>query len=342
MQNNMTRILIETTIRNAIKQIKNDPERSMRNVVDMALNFTNGRFQQHFLSVAQTMLKNEDSSYYKLIPDIISNVDEEHLITFGMNIGYNSCTFGVEKIREIEVREQYNIPWSISLEICGNEYIKYKSAYHSLIEQGMQIGIYTWKIYSVGQLHHILTLAKSFPDCAFPIFCLQEEITPALLDDIIDIHNIMLVIQYANDMETVCELLRLRKVLYSVSISLPGLSCDDIENSLIDAENVHSIFTIFTENREVPLETSSSFYEYIQQIRTGQKYRTIPFDMIHDNLFIDSIISDEACSIGFTKNGDCYTLNNQVIQANQNFFNCKLSNILSAVAPKMKLKTRKD
>ncbi len=336
MSKNMTRILIETTIKNTIKQIKDDPERSIRNVVDMALNFTNGRFQQHLLTAAQTMLKNERSCYYKLIPDIVSNVDENRIITFGMNVGYNSCTLGAKKIREIEANEHYNIPWSISLEIGGNEYITHSSVYHSLIEQGMQLGVYTWNIHSLGQLHHILELAEDFPECAFPIFCSPEEISPALLDDVNNINNIMFVIHYSDSdlIENVCKLLRSRKLLYSISFMEQNMSCDDIENILNDTENIHSSFTIFMGNAECPLEKRSQLYQYIQQTRMEQKYRTIPFDMIHDNLFIDSIISDEACSIRFTQNGDCYSLNDRTIHKDYNFFDCKLSEILSAVTPK--------
>ncbi len=118
MKTNLNRTLIETTIRNSIKQIKNDPERSMRNLIDMALSFSNGRFQKHFLEVAQTMLQKETSCYYKIIPDLVANGDTERIVTFGMNIGYNGCTLGAQTIRELEATEHFNIPWSISLELA--------------------------------------------------------------------------------------------------------------------------------------------------------------------------------------------------------------------------------
>ena len=335
MQKNMTGILIETTIKNIFRQIKDDPERSIRNAIDMALNFTNGRFQEHFLTAAQTMLKNEQSCYYKLIPDLVSHADEKRIITFGMNIGYNSCTLGAQKIREIEAREQYNVPWSVFLEIESNEYSKNKSSYHSLIEQGMHMGIYTWMLHPRGNLGPILELATHFHDCAFPIFCLPEEISPALLDDINDIPNIMLIVRYSEGIESTCELLRSRNMLYSISVpmSVTDISSLDIENILCDAENMHSLFTIFTGTERYSAKQRSAFYQHILKIRTEQKYRTIPFDLIGDTLFIDSIISDDACSIGFTKKGDCYLFNDQTPQ-NYNFFHRKLSEILSAVTPK--------
>lgn len=336
MSKNMTGILIETTVRNAIRQIKDDPERNIRNIVDMALNFSNGRFQKHFLLAAQNILKNENSSYYKLIPDLINNVDEERLITFGMNVGYNSCTIGAKKIREIETSDLYNVPWTVSLEINGDQYISLPYAYHSLIEQGKKLGIYTWSLYSLGQLTYILELADAFPECAFPIFCSAEEITPDVLDDASHINNIMFVIRHSDHIDDVCKLLRSKKILYSISYSYSEneLSDLDIDSILCDTGSLHSIFTIFIEKNNCFTETTHNVYQSILQTRLTQKYHSIPFDMIQDNLFIDSIISDQACSICFTKDGFCYSYNNRILHQKYNLFDYSLPDILKAVSPK--------
>lgn len=45
----LNRTLIETMIRCAIKKLNDDPERSVRNLVDMALSFSGGESQQSFL-----------------------------------------------------------------------------------------------------------------------------------------------------------------------------------------------------------------------------------------------------------------------------------------------------
>ena len=48
MENSMSRILIETTVRQTLKGLQDDPKRSIRNVVNMALHFSDGRFQSRF------------------------------------------------------------------------------------------------------------------------------------------------------------------------------------------------------------------------------------------------------------------------------------------------------
>ena len=41
-------ILIETIVRKAIRDIRDSPKRNTRNLIDMALNFSEGRFQSRF------------------------------------------------------------------------------------------------------------------------------------------------------------------------------------------------------------------------------------------------------------------------------------------------------
>lgn len=123
MNHNFSRIVIETIVRKAITDIQDTPKRSTRNLVDMALNFAEGRFQNRFFQTAQTMLKDENSSYYKLVTDMIPNVDTDKIVMFGLNVGYNSCIVGAKKIRTLEKQDKFHIPWSITLVMSGKEYL---------------------------------------------------------------------------------------------------------------------------------------------------------------------------------------------------------------------------
>lgn len=335
----MNRILIEATIKKTLNQIQDDPERSIRNLVDMALNFSKGRFQYRFFKIAQDMLQNEQSCYYKILPDIASNVDKERILTFGMNIGYNSCTIGAKTIRKTEETEHFNIPWSISLKLNGLDYAEKKEKYHLLISQGQNLGIYTWNIFSLGKTPYLIEMIHSFPECAFIVFCTPGEILPAFLDELNTIYNVMFVIQYTHGVEEACELLRSRNHLYSVYYPYQDHDIKRIISGDLfsDTENLHPVFTALLAMPLCSQDTRSNIYQYIQQARSEQKYKTIPFDMIYDTLFIDSIISDEACSIGFNKEGACYSFMEQSLAENSNFFNSSLYEILKNVSPKKKL-----
>lgn len=336
MTDSLNRTLIETTIRSAIKRINDDPERSVRNLVDMALSFSQGRFQQDFFNAAKKMLENGCSSYYKLIPDLVANVECERIVSFGMNVGYNSCTAGAKRIREIEAKENFNIPWSISLELSGNDYLHNEAIYNALIDQGKELGIYTWLIFCYEHPDYILKLVQAFPECAFIIFCSPDEITLPLLDDANATYNLMFAVEHGNTSEDACALLRSRNFLYAIFSHKQNLTENLIDEILCDAENLHAAFTIFL-SQPSSLVEPTPVYQHILQTRAEQKYRTIPFDMIHDNYWIDSIISEQACSVSFTKNGSYYSLINQTMHENYNCFLTTLFEILKNVTPKYNL-----
>ena len=82
MENSVNRIMVNTIVKKAIHDLKADPERTVRNLIDMALKFADTRFQQQFYSGAQSLLTNEKSAYYDLVKDTITQVNEETLLTF--------------------------------------------------------------------------------------------------------------------------------------------------------------------------------------------------------------------------------------------------------------------
>ena len=199
------------------------------------------------------------------------------------------------------------------------------------------MGIYTWIIHSFGQLSYLLELAEAFPECAFPIFCSSNELTPTVLDDAEPLKNIMFIIRYSDQLENTCKQLRARNLLYSVSYPCSDIepSRSDMDNILRDIETLHSAFTVFIRRPYCTFPTSNDlFYSQVLQTRLTQKYCSIPFDMLQDNLFIDGIISDQPCSIGFTKDGVCYSFKDGLLHEKYNLFDYSLPDILKAVAPK--------
>ena len=114
MGEDMSRVLIETMVRKGIREIQEDPERSARNLVDMAIHFSpEGRFSRALFDNVQRMLRDEDSAYYALVSDMVHHMDAERLLTFGMLLGYDGFTLGAQRIRETEAAEGFDIPWSL-------------------------------------------------------------------------------------------------------------------------------------------------------------------------------------------------------------------------------------
>ena len=69
-----------------------------RQIIDLALNFSSGPFQNQFLRAVQSMLLNQKSAYYKVAKNAADFVSHDTLCHFGINVGYNGCTKGADLI----------------------------------------------------------------------------------------------------------------------------------------------------------------------------------------------------------------------------------------------------
>lgn len=340
MKENITRVLIETTVRNAIKEIQNDSKRSIRNLVDMALDFANGRFQNHFLKVAQEILHNEQSVYYKLVEDIVNSTDIEKLLNFGINIGYNSCTVGANIIRTIEEQQNFNIPWCLSLTIDNeNDYEDNRSVintYQTAIYEGKKLGIYTWFIHCKKVSIDILKMISKHSDCAFIIFCSAEDITETILKKAEEFHNLIFALKFSNKVEKVCQMLRKNRFPYAVHIPYKKDEIESIINGKLfsQIEMLHPIFAFFEADNSCSVLLQNKVYQYIQNARIFLKNQFIPIDLIYDNRFIDSIISNDICVAGFDGNAQLYLEYEKNETKEYNLYQNSLKDILKKAFPK--------
>lgn len=86
MINNQINIkMIETAINKGIRDMKDDPKRGIRNLVDLASHFASSSFQRNTLKLMQNMLSNLNSPYYDIVSYLVSNVDHDIIKTFGIN-----------------------------------------------------------------------------------------------------------------------------------------------------------------------------------------------------------------------------------------------------------------
>lgn len=335
MRDNITRILIETTVRRMLREMKDSPERNARNLVDMALHFSEGRFQQHFFQIAQEILCNENSSYYELIRDAVSTIDTDRLVTFGINLGYNSCTLGAKTIRNTESDQHFYIPWSLTLMIDTEQYPLRRESYFSVVSQGKAMGIYTYLIFSTGKPLTLLSLVKEHPDCAFLLFCPADGITKGLLKQARELPNLMFAIRYEEGANAVCGALREDHFMFAVYMPYKKEDAEDIINGrlLCKIGKIHPAFTFFVSDISCPKEIQHSVYRYINDTRQRQAYATIPMDIIFDNQQIDRIISDESYNVGFDEKGYLYTLRGKEMGKEYNLFANDLANILKLAFP---------
>lgn len=336
MKKSMSRVLVETVVKKALKSIKDSPERGIRNLVDMGLQFSEGRFQKSFFTVTQTMLQNENSAYYGLVRDVVTYTDMDRLYTFGMNLGYNGCTEGARRIRKNEDEMQCNIPWAISLQIDSQNFDEKLDKYNALIQEGESLGIYTWMIFAMDDPQKVLSLAEAHPDSAFCIFCETEKFSAAFLDDAAELYNVMLVIRYEENAADMCATLREMGMLYSVWYQYGQKDTETIINGDLfsSTQQLSPTFTVLVPEQCCPAEVCRLVYQTVKQVRDDQAYRTLVWELHGDNRLIDSIISGDTCSIYFDQNGNLCSWNKKYECEHHNLFQSSLSDILKSACPK--------
>ena len=157
----LARTIIETMLNKALRDIERDPDRSIRNLIDLGINFAKGRFQQEFLHVLQEMMKNEQSAYYTLVKNVVSDTDHRRLMTIGMNIGFQACTVGATLIRDNEERLHFNIPWIYQVNF-GEKGLPCEDL-DKLIRQGKELGTFIYLLNADGSIgeEHISILKKT-------------------------------------------------------------------------------------------------------------------------------------------------------------------------------------
>lgn len=330
------RILTKTIVKRALKDSLESPERSARNLVDMALNFSRGRFQKNFFAAAQEILGNEQSAYYKLIRDISLTADPDRILTFGMNVGYTSCTVGAKRIRETERQQHFNIPWSVTLFADPERNPEVVRAFPSVIRQGKELGIYTWLLFAENQPQELLPAVKDNPDCAFVLFCRGDEFTDALMDQADSLHNLLFAVRYEKAAEHVCEKLRERKYPYAVYAPYEKEDAGMITSGgmLCCMEALRPVFAFFLPDTSCPEYIQQVVYNYVCEARKSQKYRTIPIDLVYDNHAIDSVISDDACTAVFDSSGKLMREFCKVTEPGDSFLENRLSDIFRRSFPK--------
>lgn len=305
MGDSFSKILLRTTVRKAIRDIRETPQRSTRNLIDMALQFSNGRFQQEFFQMAQKMLTDEHSAYYALVQDLATHVDEDELLTFGMNVGYTGGTLGAKHIRLLEKEGGYNIPWLLSLSINGTFFSKWEERCHALIAEGEKMDIFTWMLFSRNCATECLELAARHPDSAFILFCGCEEMNLTLIDCASDLNNVMLAVPMDEDAAATCDLLREAGLLYSVYTTYQEADLQRIQSGdlFYDMEQLHPAFSAFIPEPGCPMDVQEKAYDAIHAARMAQTHATMLWELRRDGMVVDRIISGDGCWAGFDADG---------------------------------------
>ncbi len=312
-QNN-AKSIIEAYVGKKLEDMRENPDRETRNLVDLALGLSAGRFQKRFLSIAHSMLEDENSPYYALVHDAIKNVGTANILKFGMNIGYNSFTAGANTIRNLEKERGYNIPWVITFYVDDESFSE--EAYLDVIKQGKRLGIYTYIFFCHTIPEKLTEVFDDETECAFILFSDAENIRKEILGQASEIKNLMLCVKYSDSAVGVCECLRESKALYSLWYEYDEEPmCEELLNS---ADELHPIITFFVRTDDDYLGYND-VYDEVCKLRDSRTAASAPIEFTGTCRMVDEIISDDACIAVFDSFG-------KLISVDTDMYDCNFKN----------------
>lgn len=329
--------MIESSVRRAIKRAQFDPRRSLRNLVDLAVESSSGVTQLPFFARVQDMLASDDhNAYFDLVERVVRDVDLEHIVTFGINLGYEGCTKGAHTIRATELVRGFNVPWALSVEL-PHEAPFVSHALVATLNEARQLGIHVFLVYAQSDISGALDLAELFPDCAFIIFCQPSFLNSPLARRAEDIPQALISILYVDGVEDACGLLRDHRLPCAVHICYT----DEVRGEPSILARLSSAMTLkpcFIFTVPIPGCTASTVHavsRQVMRIRDSKSYAAIVCDAFADRLLIDQVISDGACACGIDSAGNLMLLDGSLGNPRCNVFSRGLANVLEDLFPKV-------
>lgn len=309
-RNDLDLILVETTVRKALKNIEVSPRRGTRNLVDRACDISCSRFQNRFFSVAQDMLAQRTSAYFDLIEDAVSNIDHDALITFGINLGYNGCTKGAQTIRAIEAEEGFNIPWILNFFVNTNEHPFLGQEYSETVSQGENLGIFSYLFQIEGPIEEVLPLIRTHGASAFVLLVESRYLQCDVLSELQELRNVL--VSVADDEQTtaVCKCLRSYRLPYAVHNVYGAYHFDEqyYQRWLAQSAQLHPLIAFLVPHPASTKSVLSQAYDWVVKTRLSQRVPVVPIDVLSDQVAIDAVISGDPCLVGFDAKGDLHPL----------------------------------
>ncbi len=309
-RSSITKIMIETAINKTLDDIENNPERSIRNLVDLGFNFAKGKFQKSFFETAMAVLEDEDSHYYALAKTMVFGTDRAKLKAFGVNIGYNSLTLGSEIIRKKEAQCGYNIPWAITIHANEAPGVLSKEIIQGVITQGKEEGIFSYLFdikANVAFLPELCTIIKDEPHCAFVVYMEPSVLLEKTAKELMVIKNVMISVHSeGKGFADAIDALKKNRCLwgahryYADSEDAEQICSGKWTSEMAD---FGCVFAFAFSTPDCPKALCRDVNGYIMDVRSRQTAPVFVINYYTDNLFIDKIISDDSCFMGIASDG---------------------------------------
>lgn len=300
------RALVEGIITRALKDMENDSRRTARNLVDLGLTLAKGPFERMFLAACRQVLDNEESVYYPMLERALRDYDRQTLVTFGINAGFEGCSRGAKRIREVEQRRGFNIPWTIRL-AAGHGGLDL-ACVRQLIRQATELGVHLFRLVDCQlEQEELIRLLQEFPTCAFVLFTTGCREPQWDLEALAKYHGLLFsVCAQSAGADALCGRLARARMPYAVHLDYDDHNAADLPARLEQVRALGSLLVLLR-GFDVSDRTREKVNRQVVAARTTGTYPFVPIDIPADLLAIDQVISSDACSLAFLPDGRAVT-----------------------------------
>lgn len=337
--------LIGTAVDKGIRDIKENSWRGTRNLVDLGMHFSRGRFQKDFFRLAQVMLSNEECPYYNIVNYIANNTNPRIIKRFGINLCYNCWCYGAAKIKDYEKKNGYNIPWNIVFDINREERSSLSNEEISeILYSGESLGIFCGMFFincNKEQLKSFIAMLKRHKYSSFFLFIQPNIIdgeTSALLASAENIAVLIyLDLKNIDFCKKTCEILTKNKCLYGLYSYYNDDNLDYImQNYISNVKDLHCTFNFFIREKAIKTHNMDEFLKFIHESKYTCKNGVLLFDFYEDLENVNRIMCIKNCFIKIKWDGAIAISTMNEIVPGLNIRRCSLNAVLEKTMPKIK------
>ena len=314
MKKDIKRAIIEMTVDRGLREINEDPRRSIRKLADYGKQFSKARFMQNVHAVYQDLLRNDDSPYYSAIELTLKHTEMRALKDFGINLGYNSFTKGGKVIRKVISEKGFAVPWNIYFSLNADSEKSFSpQELIPVIAQCKKFGIFAYVIELENDLTYIdstISLFRMYDDCAFMFILPDQEITDEIASRLSECTNVFNFVNAAGEFNYSNSLiLKHYKIWYGSFDSYDENTYKDIpvEEKIKDYIEFESTFVLLRAVEGTSLECILATNTDVKQTRLEPRYPLITFDFYGDSMRISELISETRCFMHVRSSGVIHT-----------------------------------
>lgn len=311
-ERNLNIAAVRAAIEGGLRNLERDPERGVRNMLDLGKYFSRTHRQRSFFQMAQRMLGRKRSQYMQLVKRTVTDVDHDTLKTLGINMGYYSWSQGAKVIREIEATRGFNVPWSLTISLLdsGDGCLNLNEL-RDIIDQAHALGIHCYWVaanQSSGDIFDMFNLFGTYKDCAFFMLLPVGMITSELAENALKQHNIAVCVRDTADLDVraAAEILHEMRLLFGLYYMYDDANADEITSGHVqsDVDNYRGQFALFIPSATCMDECRAKVQAYASGEKVTPEKPPFMVDFYADLAAVDAIISSQSCYIEIDAHGN--------------------------------------